>query len=84
MDFLLNSRVAFICVECVQIHKSLSPVCSAHSHPFLQELEGDEEGEDEDDADINPKVSCWGAAVSTDAMLLCCWVVSPPGVPVLL
>lgn len=29
---------------------------------FIQELEGDEEGEDEDDAEVNPKVSCFGGA----------------------
>ena len=29
---------------------------------LLQELEGDEEGEDEDDAEVNPKVSGSGAA----------------------
>lgn len=27
---------------------------------FVQELEGDEEGEDEDDTDVNPKVSGLG------------------------
>jgi hypothetical protein len=36
------------------------------SHHFfvslIQELEGDEEGEDEDDADVNPKVSNLGTS----------------------
>lgn len=29
---------------------------------LIQELEGDEEGEDEDDADVNPKVSYLGTS----------------------
>lgn len=31
---------------------------------FVQELEGDEEGEDEDDAEVNPKVSGWGGLLN--------------------
>lgn len=35
----------------------------------MQELEGDEEAEEEDDADANLKVSCSGAA---QTRVLCC------------
>lgn len=45
-------------------------MCSAHSPPLTQELEGDEEGEDEDDADMNPKVSWWGATSPGNGVLL--------------
>lgn len=51
-------------------------MCAARSPPFTQELEGDEEGEDEDDADINPKVS-WGAAPPVTGVLLRRRVASP-------
>jgi len=66
MGFPLERRAASF-VWSGLLHRSLNPVCSTHSHPFTQELEGDEEGEDEDDADINPKVSRWGAAAPVNA-----------------
>lgn len=43
----------------------------------MQELEGDEEGEDEDDADVNPKVSRRGPPRPGDAALVNLCSMSP-------
>lgn len=52
-DLLLNRSIVLI--DGQWVHKNLNP-----AHSLLQELEGDEEGEEEDDVDVNAKVSFSG------------------------